>query len=203
LTGTAHLLGAGSGQRIGLEPPFLEAATGSPTARRRGGTDVEHWDLGNWIEALARRRPTPAGGSLALVTLAGAAALTAKVSAIAGGPPGGFERLAADFLEAARLDAALYPRADARPEAVRAALEGEVAHLERGVEFLGALGEVFAGLPEALVPDVAAGERLSRAACRTLLANLAVNLGRWSGRVDGLDGVAESVRRLRGELEVA
>ncbi len=164
---------------------------------------MEPWDLGPWIEALARRRPTPAGGALALVTLSGAAALVAKVSAIGGRPSGGFERLAADFLEAARLDAALYPRADAGPDEVRAALEAEAAHLERGVEFLGALGEVFAGLPEALAADVAAGERLSRAACRTLLANLAVNLGRWCGRVDGLDGVAESVRRLRGELEAA
>ena len=164
---------------------------------------MEHWDLGHWLEALARERPTPAGGSLALVTLAGAAALVAKVSAIAGRPAAGFEALAADFLEGARRDAVLYPRADAGPDEVRAALEGEAVQLERGVEFLEALGQVFPGLSEALVADVVAGERLSRAACRTLLANLAVNLGRWSGQVDGLEGVARSLRRLRGELESA
>jgi len=164
---------------------------------------VEQWDLGHWIEALARGRPTPAGGSLALVTLAGAAALAAKVSAIAGLPAAGFEALAADFLGAARRDAALYPRADAGPDEVRAALEREAVHLERGVEFLGVLGDVFPGLPEVLAADVAAGERLSRAACRTLLANLAVNLGRWSGEVDGLEGLARSLRRLREELESA
>ncbi len=186
-----------------MGPCFLEAVSGGPDRAQAKGDDVEEWHLGPWIEALARRRPTPAGGSLALVTLAGAAALTAKVSAIAGRPPAGFEGLAEGFLEAARLDAALYPRSDAGPDAVRATLDAEAAHLERGVEFLRALGEVFPGLPEALAADVAAGERLSRAACRTLLANLAVNVGRWSETVDGLDGVVERLRRLRGELEAA
>lgn len=164
---------------------------------------MESWSLGPWIEALSLRRPTPAGGALALATLAGSAALAAKIAAIAGLPPGGFERRAAAFLEAAARDAALYPRADAGPEAVRDSLASEIDHLEQGVAFLEALSGLFSGLPEDLRADAAAGERLARAACRTLLANLAVNLDRWSGRVGGLEAVAERLERLRADLETA
>jgi len=160
--------------------------------------------LGEWIHALACQDPTPAGGALALTTLSGAAALAAKVARLAGRPEGGFEAAASHFLSAAEKDSELFVRATAgSSEALRASLEASLEDLDSAAEFLEDLGPLFADLNPGLEADLSAGERLARAAARTLSLNVAVNLSSWSERCDGLDDLATRWRGLRSRLERA
>lgn len=158
--------------------------------------------LRTWIDALSRKEPTPAGGALALITLAGSAALVAKVARLSGREPVRFERMADGFLEAAESDSRTYREAcRAGDAAMRDCLELGLRHLSEAVEFLESVATVFEGLSPALSADVAAAERAGRASARTLFVNLAVNVSEWSSVKDGLETVTSELRRLSVRLE--
>jgi formiminotetrahydrofolate cyclodeaminase len=165
---------------------------------------LESWSLAEWLQGLARRDPTPAGGALALTTLAGAAALAAKVARLGGVTVPGFEAGARYFLRAAERDAELYAgAAGGEPEALRASLQASLDDLGSAAEFLEELSPLFPRLKPGLEADLAAAERLARAAARTLSVNLAVNLSAWSERCGGLEDLAARWRGLRARLESA
>ncbi|GAB4261500.1 MAG: hypothetical protein Kow0092_11080 [Deferrisomatales bacterium] len=159
--------------------------------------------LDPWIQALAAREPTPAGGALALVTLAGSAALAAKVIRIAGGDWPRGDVLAREFLEGADRDARAYRAAAAASESRRACLDLGLEQVGEGIRFLEGLAPWFDRLPEPLRADLAAAERLARAACRTLLVNLAVNLDAWADDEALGARVAGELAALRARLEQA
>ncbi len=137
--------------------------------------------LGEWLEALASPAPTPAGGALAFVTLAGAAALAAKAARAGGGAPGRFVTWMRTFLAGAAEDARGYPEAAAGPpEArVRFLVQG-LERLEGAVDFAEELAELAARVRGGLGPDVAAAARLAREAVGVLAQNLAYNLEAWA-----------------------
>lgn len=165
---------------------------------------VAEWTMGAWVRALARQDPVPAGGALALATLAGAAALAAKAARLGGGPTERWEARAKDFLREADRDGALYLQAVRMgEEGVRACLEAGLEALEKAVGALEDLGDLFAGLSPALAADVAAAERLARAGAQTLSLNLAANLSAWAGCDAGLAGFAPRWAGLRARLEAA
>jgi hypothetical protein len=158
--------------------------------------------LRTWIDALSRETPVPAGGALALVTLAGSAALAAKVARLTGRDPDPYDHWAEGFLAGAERDGEAYLAARNGSAAdVRACLALSVGHLESAVSFLESIEALFAGLSPALKADAAATERGGRASARTLLVNLAVNLSEWSERLPGLDQVASSLADLRRRLQ--
>jgi formiminotetrahydrofolate cyclodeaminase len=160
--------------------------------------------LRNWIDALARETPVPAGGALALVTLAGSAALAAKVARLTGRDPDLYDHWAEGFLKGAERDGEAYLAARNGSAAdIRACLGLSVEQLESAVSFLESLEALFEGLSPALKADAAAAERGGRASARTLLVNLAVNLAEWSERVPGLDQVASSLADLQRRLQDA
>ena len=157
-----------------------------------------------WIEALARRSPTPAGGALALVSLAGAAALAAKVARLTGMGAEPFDTMARAFLEGATRDGESYAAAVRGGLAeVRACLSLGLEHLRSAVAFLESLGPLFSGLEPGLAADVAAAERIGRAAAQTCLVNLAVNLSAWSAAVDKAGELAVALKELRARLAEA
>lgn len=152
-----------------------------------------------WVSALGGRGATPAGGALALVTLAGAAALAGKIVSIAGNDVGPLGALACSFVRAADEDGAAYERA--RKGGVTeacACLETELARLEQAVELLATIGTHFDGLRPELAADLAAAGRLARAAAQTLVTNWAVNLAQWAERLS--DDAAEPLRAAFGAV---
>jgi len=164
--------------------------------------DFDTWSLGDWLHALARQDPTPAGGALALVTLAGTAALAAKAARLAAVPAAGFEAAAHHFLKAAEVDSELFVEAArGEPEALRKSLQASLDDLSSATEFLEELGPLFPKLNPGLEADLSAAERLARAAARTLSVNVAVNLSSWTGRCGRLDDLAARWRGLRAQLE--
>lgn len=166
--------------------------------------DLTSCTLGEWVWALARRDPVPAGGALALATLAGAAALAGKAARLSGHPARAWEERAGRFLAEAERDGPLYAaaaRGDA--EAARASVEATLGALEQAVTLLEDLAPLFDGLSPALAADAAAAERLARAGAQTLSLNLAANLSAWAARDPGLDGLAARWREVRGRLEAA
>ncbi len=166
--------------------------------------DLASWPLGEWVEALSRRDPTPAGGALALATLAGAAALAAKVARLSGLPAERFEQGAHRFLAAAERDGDLYVRAARRvPEAAGQSLRASLDDLEAAAAFLDRLGPLFPRLGQNVAADLSTAERLARAAAQTLSINLAVNLSAWGERCEGSEGLADRWRELRARLEKA
>lgn len=156
--------------------------------------------LEDWLSALAGPRALPAGGALALVTLAGASALAAKVLGRCGGDAVALEAIADRFLAAAEEDAEGYARAAREGGgALSACLAVGIDHLEDSLSLAEVLGEAFGGVPAALAADLAAAEGLARASARALLVNLAVNLSEWS---DAL-GDAPELESLRGRMDRA
>lgn len=165
---------------------------------------LEQQTLGAWVDALARRDPVPAGGALALATLAGAAALAAKAARLSGRSPRPWEARAAALLREAERDGELYLRAvRGGAEAVQASLDASLEALEKAVGVIEDLAPLFSGVSPALAPDVAAAERLARAGAQTLAVNLAANLSAWAGRAPGLPAAAERWSGLRARLEAA
>lgn len=166
--------------------------------------DLRNCTLGEWVWALARRDPVPAGGALALATLAGASALAAKAARLSGQPSQGWEDRAEGFLSEAERDGPLYAeaaRGDA--DAARTSLEATLGALEEAVSLLEDLAPLFGGLDPSLAADAAAAERLARAGAQTLSLNLAANLSAWSPRDPDLGALARLWHALRDRLESA
>ncbi len=137
--------------------------------------------LDAWFEALASPAPTPAGGALAFVTLAGAAALAAKAARAGGGAPGRFVAWIRVFLEGAVEDAGGYVEAaSGSPEARVRFLAQGLERLEDAAVLVDELDKLAARVRGSLAPDVAAARRLAREAARVLAENLAFNLGAWA-----------------------
>lgn len=158
--------------------------------------------LKSWIETLSRAAPVPAGGALALVTLAGSAALAAKVARIAGSSAGAYGRWSWGFLEAAHKDGEAYLAAyHGTVEDVRGCLALTTEHLAQAVEFLESLAALFESLSPELKADAAAAERAARASARTLLVNLAVNLSQWADQYPDLGESASNLAALEARLE--
>lgn len=130
---------------------------------------LAEYSLTQWVEALAGRRPTPAGGALAFVTLAGAAALAGKLARLTRADPCPWETRAARLLSLAEEDGEGYLRGEP-PEA-------EIRRLEEALDLLAGLASLAeAGLSPALAADLAASRRLAHAAVGALCANLRHNL---------------------------
>lgn len=174
------------------------------TGEELGLEDLRLWSLGAWIHALARRDPVPAGGALALATLAGASALAAKTARLSGRPSERWEERAGNLLSEASRDGELYAHAVRGGSAeVRASLEATLGALEEAVCLLQELAPLFSGVGPALAADAAAAERLARAGARTLSVNLAANLEAWAERAPGLDELARRWAELRDRLEAS
>lgn len=158
-----------------------------------------------WARALAGPDPVPAGGALALVTLAGAAALGAKLAAIGGRDPAALSEVAGFFLEAAEEDAATYAATLAGGEAKLSCVDAGLHHLEAALEALERLQGLFDGLPPHLSADVAAAARLARASAQTLLVNLAVNASQWGDCLAGpvFDRMLQDLGELKSRLGAA
>lgn len=159
--------------------------------------------LGGWIEALLGNAPVPAGGALALTTLAGAAALTGKMARLRRIDDRFFSRLAEYFLSASEEDASNYAAALAGSEgALEHCLSVGAEHLERAVTFLEEVESAFPELPPAIAADVAAASGLGRAAARILLVNLAVNLSAWDAAANAA-AISALLQELKGRLQAA
>lgn len=166
--------------------------------------DLRNCTLEEWVRALARRDPVPAGGALALATLAGAAALAAKAARLSGDPSQGWEDRAGRFLAEAERDGPLYAAA-ARggADAARASLGATLDALEEAVSLLEDLAPLFGGLGPSLAADAAAAERLARAGAHTLFLNLAANLSAWGARGPDVGAEAQRWLALQDRLEDA
>ncbi len=136
--------------------------------------------LSAWFEALASPAPTPAGGALAFVTLAGTAALAAKAARAGGGAPGRFVARVRTFLEGAAEDARGYSETASGPSGARMRfLARGLERLEGAAAFVDELADLAARVRGALRPDVTAAERLAREAAWVLAENLAFNAESW------------------------
>ncbi len=164
-------------------------------------TDTDR-PLGDWIAALAGSSPTPAGGALALVTLAGAAALAAKLARLAGDHDPDRHRERADrFLRAAGDDARGYgPAARRGGAAARAFLGQGLAQAEAAVALLDDLAGLGPRVPAPARPDVTAAAGLAREGARVLVANLRANLDAWAPRLAPAGPLAERVAGLEARL---
>jgi formiminotetrahydrofolate cyclodeaminase len=181
---------------------------------------IERATLGEFLEAVAARRPTPGGGAVAAVTLGLAAALGEMVlqyragrssgdpaaeSAIAramealGRIRGGAARMADEDVEAfGRLSALwkLPPDDPARrdlPRAVAAAIEAPRRVMEASLEALAALHGVRHLAGRGLRSDLAIAAILARAAAESAAWNVRINLPQ----------VADAAQRARLEREAA
>jgi len=148
-----------------------------------------------WLGALANDRPTPAGGALAWITLAGAAALAAKLAGLDGRNGAGLVAAARRFAEAARHDAEGFAAART-PEERAAFLERCVKDLEGVVRFVAEVrrGRRACGRP-GLRADWDAVERLAEAAWEVLWENARLNEEAWG---TGLGGRLRTLRPCRG-----
>ncbi len=154
--------------------------------------------LDEWIESLGGEAPTPAGGALALVTLAGAAALTGKVARLAGRAPDRLLGLARGLLAAADEDTRGYPRARCGGGApARAFLSRGADRVEEALEIVRAAGELRPRVGPDVAADLEAAEGLARQAAEVLLTNLEVNLSAWAGRIPDPEPLAARLDRLR------
>ena len=154
--------------------------------------------LDEWIERLGGEAPTPAGGALALVTLAGAAALVGKVARLAGVGPERLVGLARGLLAAAEEDARGYPRARSGGGApARAFLARGADRVEQALEIVRAAGELRGRVAPDVAADLGAAEGLARQAAEVLLANLEVNLAAWAGRIPDPEPLGARLDRLR------
>ncbi len=147
--------------------------------------------LGEWLGALANDRPTPAGGALAWVTLAGAAALAAKLAELNGRHGTGLLGAVRGFADAARHDAEGF--AAARTPAERAAfLERCVEDLEGVDRFLAEVRQARKGCGRpGLRADWEAVERLAEAAWEVLWENARANEEAWD------TGLGDRLRTVR------
>ncbi len=167
---------------------------------REKGLSLAQNTLAEWTRDLAGPRPTPAGGALALVSLAGAAALATKLARLLNEETRDLEEHAPWFLAAAEEDTTAYRRASRGGEGRRRCLEAQRDHLERALGLLDRVDGLFEKAPPALAADVTAAERIARAAARGLLLNLAVNLALWADETDGLEPIAAELEGLRARL---
>ncbi|GAB6063902.1 hypothetical protein [Deferrisoma palaeochoriense] len=132
-----------------------------------------------WVESLERGRPTPAGGSLAWVTLAGAAGLAAKLEAIEGRCGEGCRARARAFVRAAADDAEGFRRARTPGERT-AFLRRSGILVEEANRFLEELQAAAARCDRAAIrPDWEAALRLAGAALEVLWENQRVNAATW------------------------
>ncbi len=163
-------------------------------------TDVEG-PLGAWIAALAGPAPTPAGGALALVSLAGAAALGAKLARLAGDDPGPYRERADGFLAAAGDDARGYgPAARRRGAVARAFLGTGIAQAKTAVALIEDLAGLATRVPAAVRPDVGAAAGIARESARVLVANLRANLDAWGPDLAPAGPLAADVAGLEARL---
>jgi len=92
------------------------------------------FDLDRWLMTIAKTDPTPAGGSLALVTLAGAAALASKCSRLSGMEYELFDKYAELMSEFSAEDARLYKNfTKGGKEEALAAVEAGLLHIHSAI----------------------------------------------------------------------
>ncbi len=158
-------------------------------------------DLAAWISALGGATATPAGGALSLATLAGVAALAAKVARLSDVPAESFDRDAEVFLQAADHDAELYgPAARAGGRKTLGFLREGVAVAGRAVALIEDLDELQGRAIPAAKADVTGARHLTWAAALMLLENLQTNAALWRCRTPGMDEIDRATAALAQRL---
>jgi hypothetical protein len=134
-------------------------------------------DLWKWLKLLASHDPTPAGGSLALATLAGAAALASKCARLSGASHAGYDGFASDFQNFAGQDCEIYSALTSDDEAkIRHAILESLGHAQAALEFLELSSASKVYFKPVLLPDLNAALTLAATSANILLDNLEANL---------------------------
>jgi formiminotetrahydrofolate cyclodeaminase len=151
--------------------------------------------IGEFLEALAARAPTPGGGSAGALAAAAGAALGAMAARFSDADESALDALTREFAELIDRDAEAYGRFDAalkmpkgsdaekkaRSAAVREAAAGAarvpLEGVRRCARALAALRDFAPRCKPSLRSDLASGAILLRAAARVMERNVVVNLG--------------------------
>jgi formiminotetrahydrofolate cyclodeaminase len=134
-------------------------------------------EIRRWLEQLSSNDPTPAGGSLALVTLAGAAALASKCARLSGADHWDFDVFAADLSRYAVEDCGAYDALVSGDEGVAlSAVKMSLTHVGRALELVELASGLQGGCSAPLMPDLRAASSLAVNATEVLLDNLEGNL---------------------------
>jgi len=132
--------------------------------------------LNTWLDLLATSDPTPAGGSLAMVTLAGAASLASKCARLSGVDNTNFKSFSNDFNQFALDDVAVYE--DIKNSGSRGtaeALAESAKHIRKAIELLEAIVRLRSSCNKLVKPDCEASLRLAHSAIGVLLVNMEAN----------------------------
>lgn len=134
----------------------------------------------DWFSRFLGPSPTPAGGSLALLTLAEAAALSVKLFRLAGRPQGEMENFAVDFVVFAEEDASFYLQALKGTGADREdLLKAGERHMSKAAKFLEKIRTARKTATPLSAPDYDAVITLGEAALKVLEVNLKANEHLW------------------------
>jgi formiminotetrahydrofolate cyclodeaminase len=158
--------------------------------------------LSQWLELLASRSATPAGGALAYVTLASHAALFAKICRLCGGDSDRFFVYAKKFLSLAEEDTNAYLEILKAKSAcdLSELLNKEIERAKIALEFIEAAAVTSIPKEYMLIPDHEATLNLSIGAAATVLDNADVNIRAATGKgVDSL-GLLTQVNHLKSRL---
>lgn len=145
--------------------------------------------FGHWLDGLASRSPTPAGGALAYVTLAGCAALGAKLARLSHSDQEVFERWSSLFADHASADADCYAPGDTN------AFAGELHRAENAHDFVKLLDGSTPTVPDRARPDLEAVRALAKASLGVIAANLKANLAQVKGEQEGFSVRVDSILR--------
>jgi formiminotetrahydrofolate cyclodeaminase len=158
-------------------------------------------NLKPWLELMASHDPTPAGGSLALATLAGGAALASKCARLSGAPHQTFDTFICDFHRFAAQDCDAYAAlVSGDPAKADEAQRVSLRHLQSGLEFLEKASALKGGCKSVLAPDLNAACGLAAAAIRVLLGNLEANASTSAKRGVSLISEPAALRECRMQL---
>jgi hypothetical protein len=158
--------------------------------------------LSQWLDLLASRRATPAGGALAYVTLASHSALFAKICRLCGGDTDVFLAYSKEFLSLAEEDANSYleiRKADS-PYDLSEMLKKEIARAKVALEFIETASVTSIPREYLLIPDHESALNLSIGSAATILDNADVNIRTATGK--GIDtlGLLTEVNHLKSRL---
>lgn len=145
--------------------------------------------FGHWLDGLASRSPTPAGGALAYATLAGCAALGSKLARLSHSDHEVFMRWSSLFADHASADADCYSPGD--PDT----FAGELHRAENALDFVRLLDGYTLAVPDRARPDLEAVRALANTSVGVIVANLKANLALVKGEREGFSVRVEAILR--------